>query len=148
MANYHIYTDGQFEFDLPDSNLPSLEMAQIGREVELVSMDLRGKTAIIKVRGKHHHIRIQTPLEKRIEELGLAEHLHDDAGEIHAPMPGKVLEILASEGQEVEEGSPLLILEAMKMENIIKSVSTGTVKSIHVEKAQTVDKAQLLITIE
>jgi biotin carboxyl carrier protein len=63
-------------------------------------------------------------------------------------MPGLVLKITAEAGQEVQKGDPLLILEAMKMENVIKAAAGGTIKSIHVEKGAAVDKGQLLLTME
>jgi biotin carboxyl carrier protein len=55
---------------------------------------------------------------------------------------------MAEVGQTVEKGTPLLILEAMKMENVIKALGEGIVKAIKVEKGQAVDKGQLLIEME
>jgi biotin carboxyl carrier protein len=51
-------------------------------------------------------------------------------------------------GQEVEEGTPLLILEAMKMENVIKAPGTGVVKNVNVSKGEAVEKNHLLIEME
>ena len=67
---------------------------------------------------------------------------------IKAPMPGLILEINVSVGQEVKENDPLLILEAMKMENCFLSPRDGVIKSIAVEKGNAVDKGQLLIEFE
>ena len=67
---------------------------------------------------------------------------------IHAPMPGLILEINVSIGQTVKEEDPLLILEAMKMENVIASPRTGTIKSISINKGEAVEKKQLLIEFE
>ncbi len=67
---------------------------------------------------------------------------------IMAPMPGKVLDILVEEGSEVRKGDSLLILEAMKMQNEIQSVSDGIVKSVAVKSDQNVMKNDLLIEIE
>jgi biotin carboxyl carrier protein len=63
-------------------------------------------------------------------------------------MPGLILEIHVQTGQEVNEDDPLLILEAMKMENVITSPRDGIIKSITVKKGETVDKNQLLIEFE
>ena len=60
-------------------------------------------------------------------------------------MPGLVLDILVKVGDEVKKGDPLMILEAMKMENILKSASDGVIKKINVEKKQAVEKGQVLI---
>jgi biotin carboxyl carrier protein len=63
-------------------------------------------------------------------------------------MPGLVLDIMIKPGQTIEKGTPLLILEAMKMENVLKSEGDGVVKSIEVIKTQAVDKGQILIEME
>jgi biotin carboxyl carrier protein len=65
--------------------------------------------------------------------------------EVKAPMPGMVLQILVSAEQEVEKDSALLILEAMKMENVIKSPAAGKVKRIAIEKGVAVEKNTVLI---
>lgn len=63
-------------------------------------------------------------------------------------MPGLVLKLIAEVGQEIKLGEPLLILEAMKMENVIKSPGDGTVKAIHVTKGLAVEKGFLLMEME
>jgi len=68
-------------------------------------------------------------------------------GNLTAPMPGTILKILVSKGDKVEAGQPLIILEAMKMENNINASASGTVASIEVSPGQTVDTGQLLLTI-
>ncbi|WP_445724287.1 biotin/lipoyl-containing protein, partial [Flavobacterium sp.] len=67
---------------------------------------------------------------------------------IKAPMPGLILEINVEVGQSVKENDPLLILEAMKMENSFLSPRDGVIKSIAVEKGNAVDKGQLLVEFE
>ena len=63
-------------------------------------------------------------------------------------MPGLILEINVTEAQEVKENDPLLILEAMKMENVINSPRDGVIKSIKVSQGNTVEKNALLIEFE
>jgi biotin carboxyl carrier protein len=60
-------------------------------------------------------------------------------------MPGLILSVAVAEGQEVKKGDPLLILEAMKMENVIKAPADATVKVIKVRKGDSVDKNQVLV---
>jgi len=67
---------------------------------------------------------------------------------ITSPMPGTVLELLVGQGDKVEAGQPVLLLEAMKMENKITATATGTIASIDVSQGQSVDTGQLLLTIE
>jgi biotin carboxyl carrier protein len=77
-------------------------------------------------------------------EVGASKKVND----IKAPMPGLILEINVTVGQEVKEDDVLLILEAMKMENALTSPRDGIIKSISVSKSDTVDKNQLLIEFE
>ena len=67
---------------------------------------------------------------------------------IMAQMPGKVARILVAEGDEVEAGQGLLVLEAMKMENEIASDRGGVVAQLAVEEGQTVDGGALLAVVE
>ena len=65
--------------------------------------------------------------------------------DVKAPMPGLILEIKVQPGQEVKKGDPIMILEAMKMENILKSPGDGIVREIKVVEKQNVEKNQILI---
>ena len=76
-----------------------------------------------------------------------------DAGDSHgggltAPMPGKVVALLAQPGQKVEKGTPLLILEAMKMEHTITAPADGTIREIHYAAGEQVAEGAQLITLE
>jgi len=66
---------------------------------------------------------------------------------IPAPMPGTILSILVKQGEAVTKGQTLLILEAMKMENKIKSGTDGVVASIAVKEGDTVNTGQVLIQL-
>lgn len=68
-------------------------------------------------------------------------------GDLKSPMAGKVLSILASEGQKVEEGATLVIIEAMKMENRILAECDGHVKNIKIEPGKTVAAGDFLLTL-
>jgi biotin carboxyl carrier protein len=63
-------------------------------------------------------------------------------------MPGKIIDILVEEGSEVKEGEPIIILEAMKMQNEISSHVTGVVNSVNVKKDDSVMKDDVLIEIQ
>jgi len=64
---------------------------------------------------------------------------------IKAPMPGLVIDLKVTTGDTVKAGDPLLILEAMKMENILKSPGDGTIKNVKIKKGESVEKGQVLI---
>lgn len=66
---------------------------------------------------------------------------------IKSPMPGLVLKLYKSIDEEVIEGEPLLLLEAMKMENVIKSPTSGVIKDISIKEGKSVEKNQSLIVV-
>jgi acetyl-CoA/propionyl-CoA carboxylase biotin carboxyl carrier protein len=68
--------------------------------------------------------------------------------EIHAPMPGVVFAVHAREGEEVAAGAPLVVLEAMKMQNALASPAAGIVRSVRVTPGQAVDGEALLVVLE
>ncbi len=68
--------------------------------------------------------------------------------EIDAPMPGNVLDVKVKVGDKVENGTPVIVLEAMKMENDVVSPVAGTVASISVKKGDTVDSGTLIAIIQ
>lgn len=69
-------------------------------------------------------------------------------GRIKPPMPGKIVEVPVSEGEEVTEGQVVIVLEAMKMQNDIKSPLAGTVTKIHVQEGTNVEATTVMIEIE
>lgn len=79
--------------------------------------------------------------------LGRKGGLKLDSGEINAPMPGLIIDVLVNVGDEVNEGDTVIILESMKMQNELKAPRTGAVQAIQCEQGDTVDKGALLITI-
>ncbi len=72
---------------------------------------------------------------------------HASEARVTSPMPGKVIRVLVEDGQDVTAGQGLLILEAMKMENEIRAPIAGKVKRVHVQAAQMVMPAELLVEI-
>lgn len=69
-------------------------------------------------------------------------------GVVKSVMPGVVIQVLVAEGEEVSAGQPLLILEAMKMQNEIGAVCDGVVTALHVAEGEPVDSGAALATIE
>lgn len=119
-----------------------------GYHIELLSVDVSGKTYHLNVNGNRHQVRLADPYDVLIDQLGLAKKIVHAVREIKAPMPGLVREVLVADGQTVAENEPLLILEAMKMENVIKSPTAGVIRSVSVVVNAPVDKGQVLISFE
>jgi biotin carboxyl carrier protein len=83
-----------------------------------------------------------------MERMGIEEGADATSKDLRAPMPGKVLEVLVQEGQSVEEGEAMLVLEAMKMENVLRAGAAGVVSMIGVEAGNAVEKEAVLISME
>lgn len=115
------------------------------RSYEIEKVKSEGKSYQLKINGKLVDVDIKDHLDKILEKLGMDAALVETLNEVIAPMPGAILDVLVKEGDEVQQGDPLLILEAMKMENIIKSPGEGTVSKVNVEKGQNVEKGHALI---
>ena len=117
-------------------------------KVEVQDIDYATKTFTFKLNGSIHTAKINDVYDRLIDQLGLKVGATQKVGDIKAPMPGLVLEVAVSIGQTVAKGDKVLILEAMKMENVIKAAGDGVVKAIHTTKGQPVEKGQLLIEME
>lgn len=137
----------ELAIDLADLSGGHVHMLYQNRsyKMELVSEDKAEKTSVIKVNGTLYKIAIEDQYDLLLKQLGLDSIKSNKMQEIKAPMPGLVLNVLVEEGQEVNKGDNLLVLEAMKMENIIKSPSSGVVKKIRVNKGDKVEKNEILI---
>lgn len=88
--------------------------------------------------------------DEQIQKLIKAspEKLHKKELTIKAPMPGLIIDIEVKEGDSVKAGQGLLIVEAMKMQNEMKTSRDGIVKKVFVQKGQTVNRGDTLIIIE
>ncbi len=114
-------------------------------EAEMISLDRETKTMEIRLGNKTTTLQLKDRFDILLEQLGMNTANSGVLKEIKAPMPGLVLELKVKPGDQVSKGDTVLILEAMKMENILKSPGEGVVKSIPVSLGQSVEKNQVLI---
>ncbi len=101
----------------------------------------------VLLRGRQFQVKVEDEREKRLKAAaggGTAE-----GGEFHlkAPMPGLVVAIPVAEGQEVQKGQVLVILESMKMQNELKSPRDGVVSHIKVKAGESVEQKQVLLNL-
>lgn len=101
----------------------------------------------VMINGVWHSFTVETPISLKRRRFLEQQGDSSSSVAIEAPMPGKIIEILVEEGSEVKMGEPIIILEAMKMQNEISSHVSGTVKAIAVKKNDSVMKDDLLIDI-
>ncbi len=102
----------------------------------------------IFIQGELYAVKVLDELHKRLQRI--ESRVHGPAGElpVKAPMPGLVVAVPVEEGTAVKSGQPVIILEAMKMENEIRAPRAGTVKAIRVAKGQAVNKDEALVILE
>ena len=117
-------------------------------QVRCLSVDKVAKTVTLLYNKQKYVAKITEPMDELLKSMGLENAMVAKISEVKAPMPGLVLDVLVTVGQTVEMGEKILTLEAMKMENAIKSPTAGTIASIHVSKGQAVDKNFVLIRFE
>ena len=106
------------------------------------------KELAVEVNGNKYDLNIKDRYDQLLHDLGMDAALSAKADFIKAPMPGLVVNILVSEGDLVAKDTPLLVLEAMKMENILKATAPGTVDKIHIKARDAVEKGQVLISFK
>jgi biotin carboxyl carrier protein len=99
----------------------------------------------LRINGKRAQVRLTTELDRLLKRLGMENMAGAKVANIKAPMPGLIHSILVEPGAEVAKGDQLLILEAMKMENVIKSPTDGTVQKIHVAPGESVEKGKVMV---
>ncbi|MFN5208229.1 MAG: acetyl-CoA carboxylase biotin carboxyl carrier protein subunit, partial [Bacteroidota bacterium] len=112
---------------------------------ELTDYNETMKEMTIKINNHPYQVRLQDKLDLMLKSLGMDAGQSSKVNELKAPMPGLVLEVRVKVGDTVKKGDPLLVLEAMKMENILKSPADGIIQKVHVQKSAAVEKNQTLI---
>lgn len=113
--------------------------------VEVIDFDKILKTARIRVNNNIYNITAKDQFDVLLEKMGLSGLTTAKISELKAPMPGLVLKVFAQEGARVQKGDNLFVLEAMKMENIIKAPVDTVVKSVKIKPGDKVEKGQVLL---
>jgi len=118
-------------------------------EQRLVSLDDHGFAESAAVGGIAVDLDVRTA-QAAARDAAMASGRTGGAagGLIKAPMPGRIVRVLVTVGQAVELGAPLVIIEAMKMENELLAVAVGVVRVIHCSEGLAVDAGQALVEIE
>jgi len=170
MARYLVNIDGK-EFDIELEYRSEKYFAVInGKNVEIASYRLGENRSLLLIDDQAHEVDVRSngydnrkvvfmkgmEIPARIEDYNLAQ-LRKTAGmssetavarQLKAAMPGLVIEVKIKPGDKVTKGQPLLVLEAMKMENIIKAQWEATVKAVHVSGGMSVEKGDELLEFE
>lgn len=159
MSKYKVITEDGLIFNVTSDELSALDIVQnqdgsysmidqnISYHIEIIRSDYLEKTYTLKVNDKEISLVLKSELDIKIENMGYIGKEGVSGGIIYSPMPGLVVKTSVVAGQEVDKGQALLVLEAMKMENVIKSPVKGVVGKIWVANGDSVSKKQVLIEI-
>ncbi len=118
-----------------------------GRQLEVAVQCEKGDSYVISTARGEDRLLVRDPLDHLLQTTGAGGGVVGPT-RVSALMPGRVVALLAAEGDRVEEGQGILVLEAMKMENEIQTEMSGVVKSIFVDADQSVDSGDALFEIE
>jgi biotin carboxyl carrier protein len=152
-----IRRDGQRLSAEIDGRRYEMEAREIGGGAYLLLVDGRvyecrvdqGPREIFNVHVGSHAYSVTLTDPKRLRGAqGAGAHAGVGSAQIVAPMPGKVVRVLVQKGAQVEAGDGLVVVEAMKMQNEMKSPKTGTVKAVRAEAGATVNAGDVLIIVE
>lgn len=134
-------------FDASYEEVDDLGQVVINHDGRSYGLSIEGdeNEVAITLAGHFYDVKLEDERERAAHAAERASG--KSGGVVTSVMPGVVVEILVTKGQEIEKGAPLLILSAMKMQNEIAAVVSGTVKDIHVAAGQAVAAGAKLITI-
>lgn len=159
MSNYLIIVNKE-ELQCSTSDVDSLDSILVNEnslhvldknsafDVEIIHSNFLNKTITLSINGNIYDVKLEDEYDQQIKKMGLLAVTTQKLNEVKAPMPGLIVDVLVEVGQEVIEGTPLLVLSAMKMENVILAQGEGVIKSVEVKKDDAVEKGQLIIEME
>jgi biotin carboxyl carrier protein len=148
--------DGSYRVVTPEGNEITVDAyaPMVGRLQMIVDgasfdADVRAKDSLhtVQLRGETHQIDVLNERQRRMRVAGVGAR---GAGgpDLVSPMAGKIVALSCAEGDDVEQGECVVIVEAMKMENDLKAHITGTVTTIHVSEGDAVEIGDALVSIE
>ncbi len=147
---------GQYTFQLIDSDNITLNDSDVNNQIildnnkaKLVSVkevNHELKRFQIQIDGRTYLVHISDAVDQQILKMNLKSKKSNKLKELRAPMPGLVRQVNVQEGDEVDSGDFLFILEAMKMENVLKSPVNGIVSELFVKPGESVEKNQILLS--
>ncbi|MCH2197302.1 MAG: acetyl-CoA carboxylase biotin carboxyl carrier protein subunit [Flavobacteriales bacterium] len=116
--------------------------------IDIIEVDHEAKKAMLSIGSSRYEVDLKSELDQLLEKMGMGAGAGALQRKVKAPMPGLVIDVMVTPGQEVQKDEPILILEAMKMENVIKAPRDGAIKAVGVEKGAAIEKNALLIEFE
>ena len=144
------FEDKSFDWDCVEIKNGQFHLLFKGRSLvaDVVEVDSSEKVFIIRINNNSYRVQLKDRYDELLQSLGMDTFSSKKESEIKAPMPGRVLDVVVQEGDRISKGDNVVVLEAMKMENVIKSPTDGIVKNVCVIKEEAVEKNQVLIAFK
>lgn len=159
-APFKAHVNDTWTFELQPAEAEALDWVETGPgayhllhnqqpfRIEIVGAEAGSKQYKIRVNGRNYRVSLADELDQQVAQMGFQTGSAQSVSRIEAPMPGLILAVHVAGGDVVKEGEPLLILEAMKMENVILAPRDGVIKQVAVLQGAAVDKKSLLVEFE
>lgn len=157
---HQITVNNTFKFELYENDLVKLDMISlndkqkhllinnISHHISVSKKNFNSKTYEVIIDSEIFQVVIKNELDTLIQKMGFSLGDTEIPKKLNAPMPGFILDILIKKGQLIKKGDPVIILEAMKMENTLNAPMDGIIKAIHVTKGENAEKGTLLLEME
>ena len=147
---------GQYTFQLTDVDNITLNDSDVNNQiildnnksklVSVMEVNHELKRYQIQIDGRTYQVQISDAVDQQILKMNLKSKKSNQLKELRAPMPGLVRQVNVQVGDQVDSGDALFILEAMKMENVLKSPVNGLVSDLFVKPGESVEKNQILLS--
>ncbi len=141
---------GGIEAEVDGRRLGSVGVAE-GSSSERVGLEVDGHLRWYRIHSRGDRRHISTPagsLELAVVPRFPEAEIEDEPGSLHAPMPGKVIAVHVKAGSHVQDGQPLVVMEAMKMEHTLRAPFAGEITSVRCEPGDQVEANATLVVVE
>jgi len=115
---------------------------------EIIEVDYNKKIVVVEIQHKRYTVQVDDEFDMLLVKMGFDKGAQQKIDALRAPMPGLVISLQVKVGDSIEAGDALLVLEAMKMENVLPSPTSGIVAEILTAPGDKVEKNQVLIAFE
>lgn len=141
-------TPRHFSFEHLGHQVFSVQADGSEKTMEVLHLDVASKSMTIRCEHLVYDLQFKNELDDVLDTIGMKATSVTRHPEITAPMPGKVVNVMVKSGDVISKDTPLLVLEAMKMENVLKAESDGVIEDVKVRAAENVEKNQVLIQLK
>lgn len=148
--NRQVVDGSPVDFDcklLPDGTYHIL-LNHVSMVASIIDVDRNAKRVLLNIEGKPIEVVVEDDFDMLLSKMGMDKSAAQKVSEVKSPMPGLVLEVTVKPGDTVVQGGALMVLEAMKMENVISSPCDAVIASVEVAQQDKVDKNQVLVKFE